>query len=499
MLRKVLLASFLACTFSLSSTFADDFFDEDSQDKKSISKPEIDFHGSASYEAGEIKNGRFNQSTYPSLWIQRAHLHLGLTATYKERLKILLDAQGAMGFSQPLITEGGERKVFHPVEEFTIYDANGSYSWGDVEKPWLQFTAGIFQYKYDSLARHLGEYFYRSSYGNGGKVVNTFDYCQARLLGFKLSGNYAGFTADIILNSELDFWPLLDYSLSGLIGYKIPKLVDIGVGLGAYHILSVDDKKTTPQEPNNEVPRANPEDTTNIEYFSFKSTKFMARAGVDLKFPFYESDFFRKYTKKGDLIIFGELFINDPFKSYVTQIDSNNTPVKDTLAHRTYLMFGINAPTHPLISYGAIPISSFLLMKNRTAGERLGLATTAAVTAASTFLIQHFFDIDMGLDTFSIQFEYNNSPHVNSMASAYLNKYPKPATPQNPHIPKSPWKWYVYAKKHFLDEHMALVFGVGRDHQMISNFNGNIIVVDHEEPQKRANSRNWMLKLEFKF
>ena len=81
----------------------------------------------------------------------------------------------------------------------------------------------------------MGEYLF--SYRTGAYapyIINDFDNCKARLLGLRISSTLFGsFKNDILLTSEMTVgsgsgkgnWPIDDYSLSWLTGYKVKKAI----------------------------------------------------------------------------------------------------------------------------------------------------------------------------------------------------------------------------------------------------------------------------------
>jgi hypothetical protein len=68
---------------------------------------------------------------------------------------------------------------------FYPHDVEGTYSLGDMERPFLTLGFGVFPFKYNPDVRNLGEYLYRTG-TYPPTMSNTFDFPLARLTGFRL-------------------------------------------------------------------------------------------------------------------------------------------------------------------------------------------------------------------------------------------------------------------------------------------------------------------------
>ncbi len=399
-------------------------------------------------------------------WISRTFLDLTIDAVYKERLKMAFGIEGALWYNTPLRGASSQdpNYVHKKNSLFIISDANATYSLGDVRSPVLSIEAGLFRYKYNAQARNLGEYLFRSG-TYPAFVINNFDMAYARLTGFKVSSELleGNLHQDLIFNIETELPPFFDGSLSYLLGYNFKKIVDVGAGVSFAHLVSVDERITTPKKQLKNRYINAPGDTG---YYTYRGTKLMGRLcfdpkallsvlGVDM--PFFGSE---------DLKIFGEALVLG-LESYPAN-DSIGSPTAlgknvwgyDSVKNKIPLIFGFNFPTFKL------------------------------------------------LDVLALEFEWYGMPYANSyhnyLGSGYVDGYPVPDN--SSHIKdytKDNWKWSVYAKKTFFNDHLGIIFQIARDHIR------NLIAIDegynYEEVLSKTRSGDkmgqfwWMVKLQAGF
>ena len=164
------------------------------------------------------------------------------------------------------------------------------------------FQAGIFQYKYNSYAKNLGEYLFRTgTYPpyiiTGGDLV--VDNADADLLALKIEGQWGGFSNALILNQNRFLYPINDLNLTYVFEYDIIDLIKIGAGIQFASLIPVKPSRTTPKELDNaygldsasvayfeQLEILNDtisylDSLPNTQHYTFKGTKVMGRLALD--------------------------------------------------------------------------------------------------------------------------------------------------------------------------------------------------------------------------
>jgi hypothetical protein len=193
---------------------------------------------------------------------------------------------------------------------------------------------GYMLYKYNPQATNLGEYMFRSmTYPQ--VLFNQFDFTKARILGLRLNNKLWGnrIVSDLFITSEADFYPMYDFSIAYIGSIKPIDAIEIGYGVDANRIFSVDSSKTTPKNGDNTY--IDPLNQTDTTWYSFSGIKIMARLCIDPK-AFFDHGIFGAE----DMKIFGEMAILG-VKNYPGDYSQ--------LWQRIPLMFGFNFPAFRLL------------------------------------------------------------------------------------------------------------------------------------------------------
>jgi len=318
----------------------------------SAEKPDvaIDFSGYTAYQAGEIVKGMYGTSRDPldHQWQQFLYGGFDLSATVNKRLKIVFGpecelAQAVYDLSQAT-NYSADLESFDAFFKFYLDQMKGTYSFGDLEDPYLKITLGYFKYTYNHDVKSLGEYLFRAT-AYPGYILNDFASVYKRLPGLCIESKpIPSLKVDVLLTSETSF-PVGDFTPSLVASYALGgqenhPLVDFGAGISATRLIKINPALTTPKYPANQlvqfdtiVGAAN--DTTilgDTTYFSFAGTKIMARFSLDFK------QFF------GGPGIFGD----EDLKLYAEGciLGTKNYPVVyDSILRRIPIMVGFNFPT----------------------------------------------------------------------------------------------------------------------------------------------------------
>ncbi len=270
----------------------------------------------------------------------------------------------------------------------------------------LSVKLGYFNVKYNPESRNLGEYLIRSftypQYLTSG--FETADKVKNRGLQIRLDLFDGAWSSDILVNSEIETYPLNDLSFAFITGCRLMgSFIDAGAGINFSHAVSMDPRQTTPGCDTTAF-------TTDIDRYyntyrdpatgdttllTFRGTKAMGRLTVDPK-EFLPLSIFGK----NDLKLYTEAAI----------IGLKDYPLWYTdMKHRVPIMAGFNVPAFRL------------------------------------------------LDVLAVEVERFQSPYTNSTKNVWQYRSPVPYTGQS--VPVGPgddvyanaarddWRWSVYASK----------------------------------------------------
>ena len=423
---------------------------KDSGDAAYFSELKIHPFGMGSFEFGQIVDGQYAHAVYPEkgsldhYWMQQGLMQLGLETERFNGFRIVLAAEGALYFPYTLPSDGSGfgYELLGPRFRFYPHHSEGSFSIGNFQKPKLYVGVGFFPFKYNPDATNFGEYLFRvNPYPQ--YLVTHFDASYQRLLGLRISSNpVRGVKLDAMLTSEVYLWPLRDYSLSFLASFDRFKPFEVGAGIIADRMLSVDERLTTP--PTDEQEPAGTD-------FSFAGTKVVLRAAFNPKefFPF------RDIFGEKDLRFYTEVCLNG-LKNYPVDSTNANYPGYDSLSKRTLLLLGFNVPTFRV------------------------------------------------LDVLAVELEYWNNDFANSYWGAYPigGGYKQNPNPWNygsrgAHTdPHGPWHWSVYMKK-TIYRHFKFILQFSRDHTILETSLTGTSNGDPQESMDGLGNWMWMSKIEF--
>lgn len=387
-------------------------------------------HGGVNYEYGVIQEGydELRNDKYNGITINKTGAWFVQEATVNERLRLAFGFGGLFFYRFP--EQSGNPDFNVKYWAGGLSQANGTYSWGDLQGTPTQLTGGLFPFKYNPDSRNLGEYLFRSYAYPNTIFTGVWDYAnnsQASLFGLNLSVPLLGgkIRNNLILNREENVFPLHDWSLSYLAGFRPGNgLVDLGAGVMLERLISQRPSRTTPKRDINAYVTTpagvhhlvgSPTDSTpgDTSYYTFKSIKAVARASINPQALFPDNGFLGAH----DLKLYGELAVLG-FKDYPILYEKR--------ADRIPFMVGFNLPTFKL------------------------------------------------LDIFSVEVERWTNPNLNSTAIVRRAEVPKPYStiPLDSAFTEDDLKWSVFAKKTVLSS-FAVVLQVANDHlrPIASDFN----------------------------
>ncbi len=451
----------------------------------------IKFSGMTALEVGQFVRGHHKQKEFPYRpWLVRLYGQLRFDAYIGNKLHIIFAPEIKIwNSSYPLVVIPDIANYpFKMRTQLSITNGQGIFNIVDIENIFnFQISTGIIQYKYNPDAYNLGEYLFRTG-THPSYIISAFDYSFARLPGLRTYFDFFNqkITVDAFLTFEPEVAPLLDGSISFLLGYKqqgiLNKNIDflnIGAGVSFDRCISVGGKTVkTPDD----ISGRSKYFTQNGEekYFSFGGTKLMGRFSFDPKgiLP----DKFTSHFSKDDWKIFCEFAVlgTKDVNKYNQVITGTDTTYEiDTvenyygnISERIPFMFGFNLPFPSIGKFRLWDICSF-------------------------------------------QMEYFGWPYTNSLYDVgfnYERPIPKPAQsyPQRAYELDS-WKFSLYIKKTILNA-FSIIGQVARDHSRHDIYYG--AERDEEEVftktdditnfgdvfnPKKWGEYGWWLKLQYNF
>lgn len=327
-------------------------------------KENVSLNGYGCWLAGQIVQGT-SEDSYAHQWLNSAMAGFTLTGRPSERLTVILRPEFKIYYPLPLGSTINTRRM-RAVRD--VREVNGNLVFGDINNPYAELRLGIFHYKYNPDVKDFGEYLFRTG-TYPPYAVNNFDFTAARLCGMQLRVNpVANLTVDALFLSELEFYPLYDFSLAFLARYKVLNAFDFGAGVDFARILPIDPRKTTVSD---KTPNLSGNAADFISYkkdsfdslysgtYSFKAIKLMLHMGVDPKsllshLPFMpELDFFGKE----DLKLYGEVVLTGlPVKSVP---DLDHPDLYGDISRLMPMVAGFNFPAFKVLDVLAFEVEYF--------------------------------------------------------------------------------------------------------------------------------------------
>jgi uncharacterized protein involved in tolerance to divalent cations len=451
--RRIIIAQFLLifslCFYSFSDII---------NDKK------IELHGMAATENGEFIKNSYDQKTWPDrIWINKEYGQIYLKVSVNDHFDIVLNPEIMLWFDTYAWQKMGNNAFGSPFTQHTtasIAEGQGILKYGDSENVAVKFAAGVIPYKYNGDAKNLGEYLFRTG-ARPSYIVTSFDYAYARLSGLRINSTInKNLSLDLFLTTEIQAIPTLDWSISALIGYKIPSFIDLGAGIMLDRFFPIKGSVESPEVETNSYYSSSGEK----KYFSFGGIKLMGRISVDPKglLPPDIAGIFGKEDGKiySEAAILGTQNIKAYTWMKVNPTDLDSTLVVDSsknyyadIKQRIPIMFGFTVPTFKFLDY------------------------------------------------LSIEGEYFSWPYPNSYGdySTFREMLPQPTQIKNyskqDYIDDN-WKFSINAKKN-ISSCFSVIGQIARDHTHHDIY--YVTYNDLSEAFTQKDQWGWWLKLQYKF
>jgi hypothetical protein len=272
-------------------------------------------------------------------------------AVVKDRLNLIVGVGGIFWYSMP--SQRSSPLTLQTQFGPGISQAQGIYTFGDLDNPTAKLQLGYFPYKYNADSKNLGEYLLRSGTypgyivtGGWNMVSSSAFMNQGARLNLPLWGGK--FQSDFILSMETNLPPLFSVTPAYVATVTPVKGVTVGAGIACNHCLSPRPSEESPKFESNEVIKSVTvvHDTANSQYiytydrdstdwYTFQGVKVSANASFDPKafvpMPFLGEE---------DLKLYGEIAVLG-WKNYDYLYEKRS--------ERMPIMVGFNIPTFKLL------------------------------------------------------------------------------------------------------------------------------------------------------
>lgn len=213
---------------------------------------------------------------------------VNLSAKPSEHLSVYAGLGAASGNTLPIATTVNSGYAPSGVDAY-VANAYFTYLFQNSPKSKLSVTGGLFPYDYNPDVKNLGLYLLRGPV-YPGILISGFETKHvmpvANMLGLQVHHQMGGFQQDILLSSEMEFYPFFDLSPAYVASYQIHPSFRVGAGANFYHLISVDNKLTSGvhgsayQQWQYVDTAGGKSDTTDLGY---KGIKLMANVSIDPK------------------------------------------------------------------------------------------------------------------------------------------------------------------------------------------------------------------------
>lgn len=500
------------CAFSESN-------DSDQVEQKAKDTPDwtkkVTISGYGAIESGEIESGHYGGNLYlpiNHLWLGHVFGSLAANAKINDNFSIHLSFESRLWYTSLLNAVRDNSTFGEPAQNFDINITNavGILNFGDPKRSFFKIGIGRFEYKYDPYAQDLGEYLFRTGC-YPAYIVTNFDLPLARLSGILLSWKlFDFFRQDIIVNTMSDVEPFYGINVSYLADVNAGKIFDFGVGYQFQNMIPVDEVNDEKLSAHDYHQNGYLNSAGDTSYYTFGGMKLMLRFAFDPKqFGGGPSAAVSNILGKNGGVVYAEATVlglqNYPSS---TKYDSTNTSSNpygyDDIWQKTPIMFGVNWPTHPFLSYGLMPLAMAMFdidkFKNNL-GLYGGSGVLAGIIAGGgTWLLEKWLNTDLRLDVLAVEGEWYGSRYPDS----YFNYFSGiDATPSNLGSRETSydyrhddWKWAITAQKTIFGG-LSLIGMVGRDHMHTQTYITNY--EDYEETLIKNSNWVWMFKAKYSF
>ncbi len=376
-----------------------------------------------SWDYGMVVKGRYPDAVdnvADGQVLTRTGLFINQSGVFNDRLNLSVTLGGILFWSLP---ERSELTAFHTRILFpggALGEARASYVFGDIEEPFLEVKAGFFPIKYNSDAKNLGEYLYRSGtypgvlYSGGWSYINSAAY-MAQGFGFRLNTLEGKWVHDLTFTLERGLEPTNNISPAFVSTFKASSF-EIAAGFQWAHLIPL-----------------KPEEMITPDASAFNA--YYLDSGLPVAYDDSLGEAFKPHYRTGDTAIvdqsdsrWGMEMPGRPGKNYVTA-DENGIP-GEALGYYTFQ--GIKTMARASLNLG-----NLLGMDDSQSQDAFKIYSELALLGVED---QPFFYEDKSermpimfginiptfglLDILSFEVEYRKSRFPNDIRYLFENQFP---------------------------------------------------------------------------
>jgi hypothetical protein len=412
------------------------------------------FSGYTALELGQIQYAHYafvSSGEIDHNWIGSTYLNLSMKSHINEHLSVLGTIEARLGYDTKPLDQALDPTTFPSSQNIylAIPNAEGIFTFGDKDNPYLTIGGGRFEYKYNPEAQNLGEYLFRT--GTYPAYIRTsFDLPLARINGVMASLNLFDFLRqDLLLTTLTDIQPFTDISLTYLVDASIAgRTLSLGAGVQFASLISTMPEQTSQHQYSINGYLKAPGDTG---YYTFRGTKLLGRAMFDPK-RLFDAPFFGKEDCK--LYVEAALLgvENYPASNVLDSFNFSNTVGYDHYWQKIPVMMGFDIPTFKI------------------------------------------------LNVLALEAEWYGGRYPDSYKNVTIEDIAVPDKPPSGYTLDSykhdDWKWSIYAEKTFYNK-FSVIFQAARDHLRLHTL--IVKFEDYEEALNQNKDWYWMGKIKFNF
>jgi hypothetical protein len=441
-------------------------------------------HFGALQEFGIIKKGLLTSDPVAEItdeWVDHFGTYLVQEATVNDRLTLKGGLGGIFQFPKPELSQeefgGSQYKMFYIGPSI----AEAMYHFGGVENSAFSVGGGMFPYQYNPDANNLGAYLFRSgpyptyimTGGNGGLTVIGNQ--STPIEGFRANAHTGNLDLDIILATETGLPPLYDFSLALVAGYKIADgLVEVGGGVNFKRLIQIDKKKTTVHALQNSYFQKGGTWYSGEAVNYSRPASFMVELADSARAKNTHADSLLAdaYTTKSLALtaIADSLAVGGPWVDATTGLVAGAqyyTPAGTMLMGRASVDFKKLFSSEIFSAQDLRLYGEFAVL-----GVKNYPVYYEKITDRIPFMVGFNVPTYKILDLMSVQFEYYNSPNLNSTFSVGQKNWSIPYIPENSLFSqnefndltkKDNYAWSILLRKQILSS-LTLNAQFARDH-----------------------------------
>lgn len=381
---------------------------------------------------------------YTSLWMIQE-------ATYNERFRFNLGIAGT--FWYPFPEDKSISWTSYRTGGVAIAVAQGSYIWGDLEKPWLELSVGQQGYKYNPHTRNFGEYLFRSEAfpttvrtGDWGAIDNA----GAGIWGAAFKGNFMDgmLKNDLLVTLANERAPLHDLSFTNITSLNLGGVFQLGGGVMLNRYLQVDPKKSKPKQLKTGWFTWTAADQANLRSYVNQQVAASPTFLDTTKVFAYDPNSDPATRKVDTALVVGQdywAFSDRPLVKYL----ANPAPGNDPIATATGVSKNddieyIDSKTIFLMGRASLDVKPLFGITEMMSPHDLILYTEISVLGLNNYPIYYEktserMPIMVGfylptfrlLDWVTIEFEQLKNPHINSDYASGLFRLARPKSPNH--------------------------------------------------------------------